>query len=173
MSNATQTPINEVVASPRAVKALRDNGFRYIEQVTDLEEVARIPHVGDVTISQLVEALSGDSPVTGESVSSTVEECDNPLRLESPWENLSLRLTSAGEVNIGTKRTRIINPKFLRFEGGVAQFTKAHWADIICDNDPFERRKFISSDAPWRVEADSWLRAKPAFRRGDFIILSD
>jgi hypothetical protein len=166
------TAIASIVESPRAVKALEDAGYKTVEDLegTAMSDLAGIKGVGQVTLETIRKQF--ESPVEEPVVEDEWEEGPHAIRLDSPYNNLALRITYGGTEQMGN-RARPILPVFLRFEGGTASLTRKLYMLAKYQGNKVRARQALNDNEPWRVEAVEWLKNKPAFRERKFIILTD
>jgi len=164
------TAIKDVVSSPRGQAALHRAGYRTLEEceLATLDELATIKGVGEVTLGELQSALDLPTPVVEEAV---IEEGSHPIHLDSPY-GLHIRITEGTEERIG-RRIKVHNPIFLQFDGGRAQLTRELYFEYKYFGDRPSARNAVKNKEPWRVEAAAWLKDKPSYKAGRFIILTD
>jgi hypothetical protein len=170
----TKTPIKEVVASARAIKALADAGYENVEDLegVSLETLSQVRGVGQVTLQSLVRQLNkADVELAEEEEYGDWEEGPQPIHIDSPYD-LAIRVHEAGETRIGN-RVKIHNPKFLRCKNGRARLTREIYLLAKYQGDKPGAAEELKTDTPWRLDAIEWLKDKPAFKRGEFVILTD
>jgi hypothetical protein len=162
--------ISELVASPRAVKALEKAGYITTDDVdgVPIENLAALPGVGQVSIEQLTRAGADPAPIDEDG---DWDEGPHPIHLDS-FADLRIRVTHSGEERRG-KRVQIIPPVFLAFQGGRAKLTREQFMLARHDGDKVAAKAELRTDTPWRLDAIDWLKAKPGYKAGDFIILPD
>ena len=165
--------IKDVVDSPRAIKALADAGYQTLEDVegVSIEELSRLKGVGDVTVAALRKAgeLPEDAPIDEDAA---WDEGPHPIVIESPRDNLAIRVTRASEKQVG-RRWVPINPIFLRLENGVGRLTRELYLLAKHNGDKRAAKAELSTSEPWRLDAIEWLKAKPSYKTREFIILTD
>jgi hypothetical protein len=165
------TALRDIVASPRAQAALKDAGYVTIDDLTGVpvSTLAAIKGVGQVTLKALEgAAFAPDEP----QVEAVWEEGQHPIHLESPYQNLAIRITDS-ETHMEGKRMRVVNPIFLRFENGEGRLTRDQYMLAKYRGDKSRAKAALNADEPWRIDAVEWLKAKPSHRAGNFIVLTD
>lgn len=166
------TSIKNVVASPRAAAVLESAGYNELADLDGIpmERIAELKGVGQATINAL-EKAANFAPTPQESEPEW-EEGPHPIHLDSPRDSLAIRITHASTAHEG-QRVRVINPIFLRFSGGEASLTRELFMLGKYRGDKIRAKKALNDKEPWRVEAVEWLKGKPSYKCGDFIILTD
>lgn len=164
------TAIKDVVESPRAVKALAEAGYVTIDDLdgVPVESLATLKGVGQVTLDALLRAKNGPEPEAPVEEPQW-DEGPHPIHLDSPVQELALRLTEAGEERQG-RRVRVINPIFLEFKGGEAQLRRKDYLLAKYSGDRAAAKAESLTDAPWRLDAIRWLQAKPGYNKSFFIL---
>lgn len=164
------TAIKDVVESPRAVKALAEAGYVAIDDLdgVPVESLATLKGVGQVTLDALLRAKNGPEPEAPVEEPQW-DEGPHPIHLDSPVQELALRLTEAGEERQG-RRVRVINPIFLEFKGGEAQLRRKDYLLAKHSGDRAAAKAESLTDAPWRLDAIRWLQAKPGYNKSFFIL---
>lgn len=164
--------IADLLTSKKAIKALASAGYTTTDDLVGVAQadLISIKGVGDVTLQRLQNALAPAPAIEPEI--DEWEESDEPIHLDGPNDSLAIRITHADEIRDG-KRVRVINPHFLEFENGHARLTKKLYLLAKYLGDKSAAREALMRNEPWRLDAIEWLRAKPSYRAGSFIILTD
>lgn len=160
-----ETPIAEIVASPRAAKALRDAGFATLADVKTkgVGAAAQVALVGEVTVQALIEALGPQMEQAPEPTA--IEEGPHPLHLHSPPGGCTaFPLKKAKRVyNPTTGTSEEQETLWLEFENGEAKLTSRMWFLRVHDGDEAKADADVKAGTPWRQQAAAWLRARRNF----------
>lgn len=168
------TKIEDVVGSPKALKALRAKGINTVGDIRSIAEVASIPGMTAGAIAQLSEL-----PIKKEAAKAVVEieEGPHPVVLRSRFPAYILRLLG-GDIVAPTPgmpgSPRILQPIAIFFRDGNATLTRETWVTAIHRRDPVKIAAELAKtpeEAPWRGPAISWLRGKRTHKQGNFIVL--
>lgn len=174
-SYSDDTPIEDVIGSPKAIKALKAKGINVIGDIRSLAEIASIPGVSSGVLAQLEEvgAKKEKAPTKDEDV----EEGTHSIVLRSRFPGFIIRLVGGDVVPapIGMPgRPGILLPIAIYFKNGAAEFTRELWLAAKFRRDTVAIQAELLkpvTEAPWRAAAIRWLRSKSSHRRGDFIVL--
>lgn len=172
---ADDTPIEQVVGSPRALKALKAKGINKVGDIRSLAEVAGIPGVSAGVVAQLSEL-----PIKKESTAdqnTDVEEGEHPIVLRSPSNGYIIRLLGGDIVPppIGMPgRPQIIQPVAIMFRNGAAELTRKVWLMAKHRRNEELIAKELATPAekaPWRGEAIRYLKSRRPFKQRMFAII--
>lgn len=167
--------IEDVIGSPKAIKALKAKGINKIGDIRSIAEVAAIPGMTAGALAQLSEL----NTVKKESPKAVVEieEGPHPIVLRSKFPAYILRLLGGDIVapSPGMPGSpRILQPIAVFFKDGNATLTRETWVTAIHRRDPVKIAAELAKDpveVPWRGPAISWLRSKRTHKQGNFIVL--
>jgi len=169
------TPIEDVIGSPRAIKALKAKGINKIGDIRSLPEIATLAGVSSGVLARLQEAgASSTKPATPVD---EIEEGEHPVVLRSKHAGYILRLLGGDVVPapVGIPgRPSIVQPVAIMFKNGEAELSRQTWVTMRHRRDQFKINEDMAhpaADRPWRAEAIGWLRSRTSHRRGDFVVL--
>lgn len=171
---ADDTPIEKVVGSPRALKALRAKGINKVGDIRSLADVAAIPGVGAGTVAQLSEL-----PIRKEAppAATEVEEGEHPIILRSPSAGYIIRLLGGDIVPppVGMPgQPRIVQPIAIMFRNGAAELTRKTWLMVKHRRNEVkvaEELAIPADKAPWRAEAIGYLKTRRPFKQRWFAVI--
>lgn len=176
MSNATDITLDSIIQSPRARKALEALGWTTMADVEDKSyaELISAPGIGEGTVQAILQARgpSASEPEIPSTPEPTIEEGPHAIRLDSPYNELRIRINHSEEVRDG-RRVRVKPADWVRFARGLATFTRENWAMHLFPFDRAAQAKWLRDDKPWRVEAVEYLKSLRAYKSGSFVILND
>lgn len=172
---ANDTPIEQVVGSPRALKALKAKGINKVGDIRSLAEVSAIPGVSAGVVAQLSELpIRKDEPA---NPNADVEEGEHPIVLRSPSNGYIIRLLGGDIIPppIGMPgRPQIVQPVAIMFRNGAAELTRRVWlmAKHRRDEQKVAQELAVPAEkAPWRGEAIRYLKNRRPFKQRMFAII--
>lgn len=172
---ADETPIEQVIGSPRALKALKAKGINKVGDIRSLAEVASIPGVSSGVVAQLSELPIAKEPATNQNAD--VEEGEHPIVLRSPSNSYIIRLLGGDIVPPPPGmpgRPQIIQPIAIMFRNGAAELTRKTWLMAKHRRDESKVAQELAQPAekaPWRGEAIRYLKNRRPFKQRMFAII--
>ena len=166
--------LEDVVTSPRALKALTEKGFKKVGDIRSVQDVSGMKGVTPGALAQLAEA--GVRKERGEIRDDEIEEGEHNVVLRSRHLSYVVRIVGGDvlpPIHQGA-RPRVIDPVAVYFKQGAAVLTRELWLVKKHHRDlkavAAEMAK-PAAEAPWRRDAIAYLRSLGAHVRGDFTIL--
>lgn len=170
-----ETLIEDVVGSPKALKALKAKGINKVGDIRSMADVVSIPGVTPGVIAQLSELpIRKEKPPVKDS---DIEEGEHPIILRSRFPGFIIRLLGGDIVPapVGMPgRPSIIQPIAVMFKAGAATLDRRLWLTMKYRRNMLTVEAEMAkpaTEAPWRAEAVRWLRGKATHRQGAFIVL--
>jgi len=172
---ASETPIEDVVGSPKALKALKAKGINKVGDIRSMADVIGTPGLSAGVIAQL-----GELPIRKEKPpvkDSDIEEGEHPVILRSRFPGFIIRLLGGDIIPppVGMPgRPAIINPVAIMFKAGNATLDRRLWMVMKHRRNEAAISSEMSkpaTEAPWRADAIKWLRGKATHKQGAFIVL--
>lgn len=172
---ANETPIEDVVGSPKALKALKAKGINKVGDIRSMADVVSIPGISPGVIAQLSELpIQKEKPPVKDS---DIEEGEHPVILRSRFPGFIIRLLGGDVIPppVGMPgRPAIVNPIAIMFKAGAATLDRRLWLTAKHRRNAMAVEAEMAkpaAEAPWRAEAIRWLRSKATHKQGAFIVL--
>ena len=170
-----ETPIEDIIGSPKAIKALKDKGIHKVGDIRSMADVMGLKGVSPGVIAQL-----GEPPIAKQKPpvkDDEIEEGPHPVILRSRHAGYIIRLLG-GDIIPPTPgmpgRPSILQPVAVMFKAGAAELTRETWLIAKHRRDGVkiaEEMAKPATEAPWRGPAIRWLRGKRTYKQGAFIVL--